>query len=105
MIPAVSSASEGWRLAEMSIAPDPDSRLAPVRRRARQVKIGAAIIGPVVFGGAIVLARATYAGHPKRPSRPLAVPKSFSAVVQQNLLQAGILAPAQAPPDAQTSTS
>ena len=82
-----------------------ESRLAPVRRRARLVKIGAGIVGSLVFGASMVLARTTYAGHSKAPSRPLAVPNSFYSVVRQNLLQAGILAPAQAPPDAQTSSS
>jgi hypothetical protein len=53
----------------------------------------------------MAIARATYAGHPKRPSRALKVPASFYAAVRENLLQAGVLAPAQAPPDAQTSSS
>jgi hypothetical protein len=83
----------------------PDSRVAAVRRRTRLAKVAAGFALPAVFGGAIGLARATYAGHPKHPSRPLAVPKSFYLVIRQNLLQNGILAPAQAPPDAQTSSS
>ena len=53
----------------------------------------------------MVLARGTYAGHSKRPSRPLAVPKPFYNVVRENLLRGGILAPANAPADAQTSSS
>ena len=82
-----------------------DSRLAKVRRRTRLAKIGVGLAIPAVFGGSIALARATYAGHSKHPSRPLAVPKSFYKVVRENLLQNGILAPAQAPPDAQTTSS
>ncbi len=82
-----------------------DSRLATVRRRTRLAKFGVGLAVPAVFGGSIALARATYAGHAKHPSRPLAVPKSFYSVIRHNLLQNGILAPAQAPPDAQTSSS
>jgi hypothetical protein len=84
---------------------DGPARLEPVRRRARIAKIGIAVAGPLVFLGSMALARVSYAGHSKRPSRPLAVPKPFYSVVRQNLLQGGILAPAEAPADAQTSTS
>jgi hypothetical protein len=51
------------------------------------------------------LARLTYAGHAKRPARALSIPQPLYRVVRQNLLQAGILAPATAPPDVATSTS
>jgi hypothetical protein len=51
------------------------------------------------------LARITYAGHSKHALKPLSVPQPLYAVVRHNLLQAGILAPATAPPDAATSTS
>lgn len=51
------------------------------------------------------LARVTYAGHPKHRVQPLAIPQPMYEVVRQNLLQAGILAPATAPPDATTSSS
>lgn len=64
-----------------------------------------AVAGPLVFLGSMVLARVTYAGHSKRPTRPLAVPKPFSSVVRENLLRGGILAPAEASSEAQTSTS
>jgi hypothetical protein len=82
-----------------------ESRLEPARRRARLAKVGIAVVGPLVFLGSMVLARGTYAGHSKRPSRPLAVPKPFYNVVREDLLRGGILAPAEAPADAQTSTS
>jgi hypothetical protein len=59
----------------------------------------------LVFGAAMLFARASYAGHPKRPPRPLAAPPRFVHVVRENLLQAGIVAPAQAPPGAATSVS
>jgi|SRR5690242_13777137 len=86
-------------------ARQPDSRLAATRRRTRLAKIGVGLAIPAVFGGSIALARATYAGHAKHRSKSLAVPKSFYSVIRQNLLQNGILAPAEAPPDAQTSSS
>jgi len=81
------------------------SRLAAARRRTRLAKVGVGLTISAVFGGSIALARATYAGHAKHRSKPLAVPKSFYSVIRQNLLQNGILAPAEAPPDAQTSSS
>jgi hypothetical protein len=59
----------------------------------------------VSFGAGMALARVSYAGHSKRPLRPLAAPAGFVRIVRQNLLQAGIIAPAQAPPGASTSVS
>ncbi len=64
-------------------------------RRGRRVSVGASM----------ALARVTYAGHAKHPVRALSIPQPLYRVVRQNLLQAGILAPATAPPDAATSTS
>ena len=75
------------------------------RRRAAEAKrivAGVAIIG---FGAAMVLARVSYAGHPKKPPRPLAAPPRFVKIVRENLLQAGVVAPAQAPPDASSASS
>ena len=81
------------------------SRFAPVRRRATQAKVVIAGAALVCFGAGIALTRLSYAGHSKRPLRPLAAPAGFVRVVRQNLLQAGIVAPAQAPPGASTSVS
>jgi hypothetical protein len=53
----------------------------------------------------MALARVTYAGHSKARVEPLSIPQPLYEVVRRNLLQAGILAPATAPPDATTSTS
>jgi hypothetical protein len=53
----------------------------------------------------MILSRVSYAGHSKRPIRALVVPARFYSVVRQNLLQAGIVAPATAPPDVVTSSS
>jgi hypothetical protein len=67
----------------------------------------AGVVGVAIFGfaGAFGLSRLSYAGHQKRPLRPLAAPPRYVQIVRQNLLQAGIVAPASAPPGAATSTS
>lgn len=80
-------------------------RFAAVRHRTQLAKLGVVVAVSALFGASVALARATYAGHAKHPSRPLAVPKPFYKVIRENLLQNGILAPAEAPPDAQTSSS
>lgn len=81
------------------------SRFAPVRRRAAQAKFVLAGAALVSFGAGVALTRLSYAGHSKHPLRPLAAPPGFVRIVRQNLLQAGIVAPAQAPPGASTSVS
>jgi hypothetical protein len=43
-------------------------------------------------------ARNAYAGHAKAPVVPLAAPGRYERIVKKNLLQAGVVAPAQAPP-------
>ena len=82
-----------------------ESRHAPVRRRVHVAKLGigaAAVAGVCASMG---LARVTYAGHSKHAIKTLAIPQPLYEVVRKNLLAAGILAPATAPPDAATSTS
>jgi hypothetical protein len=69
---------------------------------ARRVFGVAAIVG---FGAAIALAKTTYAGHPKQSTQPLSAPQQFVKVVRRSFLQAGIVAPAQAPPGAATAGS
>jgi hypothetical protein len=81
------------------------SRFAPARRRAQMAKLGIGAAAVVSVGTSMALARVTYAGHAKHPVRTLSIPQPLYRVVRQNLLQAGILAPATAPPDAATSTS
>jgi hypothetical protein len=83
----------------------PDSRLGPARRRAHAAKLGIGAAAVVSVGASMGLARVTYAGHAKHPVRDLSIPQPLYKVVRQNLLQAGIVAPATAPPDATTSTS
>ena len=68
-------------------------------------KLGIGAVALVTVGTSMALARVTYAGHSKKPARPLSIPQPLYRVVRQNLLQGGILAPATAPPDATTSTS
>jgi hypothetical protein len=82
-----------------------DSRRAPARRRAASAKVLLAVGGACTFLGAAALARVAYPGHVKRHPRSLAPPKRFVSIVRQNQLQAGILAPAQAPPEVTSSPS
>ena len=85
-------------------APEPP-RLAPARRRARVATRGRGAAAVVGLGVSMGLARVTYAGHSKHAIKTLAIPQPLYEVLRRNLLQAGILAPATAPPDAATSTS
>jgi hypothetical protein len=79
--------------------------LTAARRRAAVAKGLFGTAAAIVFGAAALFARHSYPGHPKSPAKPLGAPPSFVEVVRQNLLQAGVVAPAQAPPDASTSVS
>lgn len=81
------------------------SRIEGARRRATVAKAGVAGVALLCFGGAMAFARLSFAGHPKRALRPLAAPPRFTRIVRENLLQAGVVAPAQAPPGAATATS
>jgi hypothetical protein len=80
-------------------------RIAAARRRATAAKIGVAGVAILGFGAALGFTRLTYAGHPKKPLQPLAAPPKYVQIVRENLLQAGIVAPAQAPPGAATASS
>jgi hypothetical protein len=82
-----------------------DTRVATGRRRAAGAKKVVAVVAVIGFGATMVLARVSYAGHAKKPARPLAAPPRFVKIVRENLLQAGVVAPAQAPPDASTASS
>ena len=82
-----------------------EQRLRPALRRAQLAKMVLGGAAAISFGLWMVLARVTYAGHTKHPVRPLSIPQPLYQVVRRNLLQAGIIAPATAPPDATTSTS
>jgi hypothetical protein len=79
--------------------------LRAARRRALGAKTGLATIGVLVFGAAAVFAQRSYAGHTKHPTTALEAPPRFVRVVKQDLLQAGVVGPAQAPPGAATAPS
>ena len=79
--------------------------LASAARRAVAAKRLLAASGACIFAAAMVMARSSYAGHPKRPATALAASPRFVSVVRRNLLQAGVVAPAQAPPGATTAVS
>ncbi|MDX6566976.1 MAG: hypothetical protein QOE10_2638 [Gaiellales bacterium] len=81
------------------------SRLEAARRRAAAAKLAIGSGGIVAFGFAMLLAHGSYAGHARHGLKALSAPARFVAVVQQDQLQAGILAPASAPPGAATSVS
>ena len=81
------------------------SRRIAARRRSRLAKRWIVAVAVVGFGATMALARVTYAGHPKRGAGSLAIPQPLYQAVRQNFLQAGVLAPTTAPPDATTNTS
>ena len=81
------------------------SRLESTRRRARAAKLSLGVASAALFAAAIPFARAHYAGHPKQTPRPLDAPQAFRQTVQDDLLRAGIMAPADASPDALTALS
>jgi hypothetical protein len=81
------------------------ARVESARRRARVAKSAFVAGGIVVFTAAMGFARMSFPGHAKTPATPLGAPPKFVKIVRRNLLQAGIVAPAQAPPGATTSVS
>lgn len=74
------------------------TRLEPVRRRVRIARLGLVGGAALLFGSSMALARVHFAGHHKQGVTPLAPPQNLLDVVRQDQLQAGILAPAEAPP-------
>ncbi len=97
------------RSATNGAGPRPNSprgrELESARGRARVAKAVMATAGALVFGAAMVLARHSYAGHPKQPPSALSADPQFVSIVRRDVLQAGIVAPAQAPPGAATAVS
>src|SRR5579859_2746711 len=92
---------------EMAVTPGAEAktRIAAAHRRVAAAKIGVVSVAIVGFGAALGLSRFSYAGHAKTPLQPLAAPPRYVRIVRQNLLQAGIVAPTQAPPGAATASS
>jgi hypothetical protein len=82
-----------------------ERRHAAARRRARLAKGALASLAALTFLGGIGMARANVPSRHKRKARALAAPKRFTTIVQRDLLAAGIMAPAEAPPDVSTSLS
>jgi hypothetical protein len=80
-------------------------QLAAAKRRAVAAKSTATALAAIVFGAGMVAAKAAYAGHSKEPTQPLAAPPRYVRVVQRNLLQAGVVGPAEAPPGAASAAS
>ena len=81
-----------------------DGRRQAGRQRARAAKTVLAAAAVAVFGAGVLLTRSTASGHVKRPAQALAAPGGFVRSVRRNALQAGQIAPPQAPPP-QASTS
>jgi hypothetical protein len=79
--------------------------LDAARRRANATKAGFVAVVTVLFVGGMTLARHAYAGHAKAPVVPLAAPARYEQIVKKNLLQAGVVGPAQAPPGAASAPS
>jgi len=89
-----------------SAPPEPQAqRIAAARRRAHTAKLAFAAAGLAFFGIGMTLVKANVAGHSRRPLRPLDAPSRFQAIVRQDALAGGLLAPAQASPSAQTAQS
>ena len=86
-------------------APAAKSRIVAARGRVRLAKAGVVGVAIVGFAATFGLSRVSYAGHAKKPLRRLMPPPRYVQIVRQNQLEAGIVAPADAPPGAATSTS
>jgi hypothetical protein len=82
-----------------------EQKLAAAKRRALTAKTGASAFAMVVFVVGMVAAQKAYAGHAKEPITPLAAPPRYVRIVKKNLLQAGVVGPAQAPPGAASAAS
>ena len=99
--------SIGWyqRLMADASHTAPSARISAARRRARLAKTGMLWLAGAVFVTGMVAARSTAAGHTRRSIRPLTPPPLFVRIVRENALQAGVIAPTQAPPSATTAQS
>jgi hypothetical protein len=81
------------------------SRHAAARRRARLAKGALASLAALTFLGGLGLTRAHVSSRPKHKPQALAAPDRFTSIVRRDLLAAGIMAPAEAPPDVASSVS
>jgi hypothetical protein len=81
-----------------------ESRHAAAWRRATIAKRALAAVAALTFVAGVGVVRANVPSRHKR-AKPLAAPARFTAVVRNDLLAAGIMAPADAPADVATSVS
>jgi hypothetical protein len=82
-----------------------ERRHAAAWRRASLAKRTLAALTALTFVGGLGLVRAHAPSQHKRKLRALAAPKRLTAVVQRDLLAAGIMAPTEAPAEAATAVS
>jgi len=82
-----------------------ESRHAAAWRRAHAAKVVLGAVAAATFIGGIDLVRAHRASHHRAAPKALQAPASFTAAVRHDLLQAGVVAPPQAPPQAVTALS
>ncbi|HEX4718427.1 MAG TPA: hypothetical protein VH300_07850 [Thermoleophilaceae bacterium] len=57
------------------------------------------------FGAAFALTKVSHPSHAKHPLKRLSAPDAFLKQLRDNQLRGGVVAPAQAPPEAQTAGS
>lgn len=89
----------------MSAAPSVAPRVVAARRRAERAKLllgGAAVALFAVTAG---LARVQVPGHRRHALQSLRAPDRFVRSVRESFLDAGLIAPTEAPADAVTGTS
>lgn len=79
---------------------DPGAR-ARVAGAKRLVAVGCI----AAFGAAFALTRVSHPSHAKHPLTQLSAPDGFISQLSDNQLRGGVVAPAQAPPEAQTAGS
>ena len=85
--------------------PRAERNLSAARLRAHKVKVAFVVSAAAIFVAAMIFARISYAGHSKHRSSTLNAPKRFLHVVAADRLQAGVVAPPQAPPSATSAPS
>jgi hypothetical protein len=83
----------------------PAAKIKQGRGRARFAKVVITTASIFLFATTAVFARNSYAGHHKEPTQSLKPPQEFVNTVRKNQLEAGRLAPIQAPPQPETTAS
>jgi hypothetical protein len=75
------------------------------RNRVAAAKRFVAVGCVVAFGAAFVLTRTSHPSHAKHPLKRLAAPDAFLSQLRNDSLRGGVVAPPQAPPQAETAVS